>query len=216
MLRKVFVLCGLLFVLIVLSGCMKEEPMPQIMYGAPSVIVPPKAAPLPKQPTRLDLGTSGGWIPPAYLEKGWTAIVIHHSGTPKGNAAIFDEWHKEGRHWEGVGYDFVIGNGTDSSDGEIEPTFRWWQQKVGAHCGGTPGNWANVDGIGICLVGDFNHTYPTSRQMQSLSQLVRFLESRYKIPKSRIYGHNTTPGASGKTDCPGRNFPMYRLKSMVD
>ena len=215
MLRKIFVFCSFLFVLIVISGC-AEEPMPQITYdyGLPAPVTPPKAPPLPKQKS---FGLQGGeWVPPAYLEKGWTAVVIHHSGTPKGNAAIFDEWHKEGRHWEGVGYDFVIGNGSDSADGEIETTFRWWQQKVGAHCGGTPGNWANVDGVGICLVGDFNHTYPTSRQMQSLAQLVRFLESRYNIPKGRIYGHNTTPGANGKTDCPGRHFPMFKLKSMLD
>lgn len=214
MLRRVFVFCGPLFVLLAFSGC-AEEPMPQITYdySLPAPALPPKAAPK-LQPKGYGL-PGGEWVPPAYLEKGWTAIIIHHSGTPKGNAAIFDEWHKEGRHWEGVGYDFVIGNGTDSGDGEIEATFRWWQQKVGAHCGGTPGNWANVDGIGICLVGDFNHTYPSSRQMQSLAQLVHFLQSRYRIPKSRIYGHNTTPGA-GKTDCPGRNFPMYRLKSMVD
>jgi len=32
--------------------------------------------------------------------------------------------HKEKTHWAGIGYDFVIGNGTDSGDGEIEVTFR--------------------------------------------------------------------------------------------
>ncbi|MHC4158827.1 MAG: peptidoglycan recognition protein family protein, partial [Planctomycetota bacterium] len=114
-----------------------------------------------------------------------------------------------------VGYNFVIGNGTDSSDGEVEVTFRWRNQKTGAHCGGTWRNWANKNAIGICLVGDFNRTIPTRRQMWSLAKLIRFLQNRYGISKSRIYSHNTTPGAS-PTDCPGRKFPMAKLKSMPD
>jgi len=73
------------------------------------------------------------------------AIVIHHSATENGNAAIFDRMHREHNHWDGVGYDFVIGNGTNSGDGEVEVTFRWQGQIAGAHCGGTIGNWANID-----------------------------------------------------------------------
>jgi N-acetyl-anhydromuramyl-L-alanine amidase AmpD len=113
-----------------------------------------------------------------------------------------------------VGYDFVIGNGTNSGDGEVEVTFRWREQITGAHTGGTPGNWANRDAVGICLVGNFNDVLPTARQMRSLAKLVRFLQARYKISASRIYGHGTTPGARG-TDCPGRNFRMDRLKAML-
>jgi N-acetyl-anhydromuramyl-L-alanine amidase AmpD len=63
-------------------------------------------------------------------------------------------------------------------------------------------------------VGNFDYTSPTTRQMQSLVKLVRFLQNRYRIPKSRIYGHGSTPGAR-VTDCPGRRFPMARLKSML-
>ena len=142
-------------------------------------------------------------------------IVIHHSGTKNGNAAIFDKWHREGNHWEGVGYDFVIGNGTDSSDGQIEVTYRWRSQKIGAHCGGTPGNWANKDTAGICLVGDFNKTVPTARQIRSLAKLLTFLQRRYRIAGGHIYGHKTTPGARA-TDCPGRKFPMAKVKSTLD
>jgi hypothetical protein len=149
------------------------------------------------------------------LEKKWTAVVVHHSATENGNAAIFGKMHREQYHWEGVGYDFVIGNGADSGDGQVEVTFRWRKQIPGAHCGGTANNWANRDGVGICLVGDFNRTVPTARQMQSLLKLIRFLQKRYGIPRSRIYGHKTTPGAR-VTDCPGWKFPMGRLKSMLN
>jgi len=153
------------------------------------------------------------WIPPSSVEKNWTAIIIHHSATERGNAAIFDKDHRENHGWDGVGYDFVIGNGTDSGDGQVEVTFRWRQQITGAHCK-TDDNWANEDGIGICLVGNFNNYLPSDRQIQSLAELTRFLQRRYNIRRSRIYGHGTTPGAR-VTDCPGNMFPMARFKSTL-
>jgi hypothetical protein len=195
------------------GGCVEQEPPLQIdsNYHSPTVQIPTIK---PTVKPAVSTAPVAEWVPPPYLERQWTAIIIHHSGTPGGSAAIFDKWHREGNHWAGVGYDFVIGNGRDVADGLVETTFRWREQKAGAHCGGTPDNWANEKGIGICLVGDFNRAYPTERQMQSLVQLVRFLQNRYNIPAGRIYGHGTTPGAR-TTDCPGRNFPMFRLKSML-
>ena len=127
----------------------------------------------------------------------------------------FDRYHRDDHKWKGIGYDFVIGNGNGSGNGQVEVTFRWKQQIAGAHCGGTLNNWANEDGIGICLVGDFTKSVPTYRQMDSLAKLVRFLQARYKIPKSRIYGHRTTPGYNNGTKCPGKYFPMAKLKKML-
>ncbi|MBN2455840.1 MAG: N-acetylmuramoyl-L-alanine amidase [Sedimentisphaerales bacterium] len=217
-LRKLIgdVLIGLI---LAVSGCIGyDEAMPEIVADyshSEHRIVHPSKTETAGRTINLQGGVPNNWVPPAHLERNWTAIVIHHSATENGNAAIFGKWHREVRHWEGIGYDFVIGNGNDSGDGEVEVTFRWLNQMTGAHCGRTPGNWANKEAVGICLVGDFNRNIPTRRQMQSLVRLVRFLQKRYRIPKSRIYGHKTTPGAS-VTDCPGRNFPMARLKSMLD
>lgn len=189
--------------------------MPRITYEYPATeLVLPGPSMSSGTFKAVDKGIPGDWLPPLQAEKRWTAIVIHHSGTSNGSAAIFDKSHREGRHWEGVGYDFVIGNGTNSGDGQVEVTFRWRNQITGAHCK-TPDNWANENAIGICLVGNFNQEVPTWRQMQSLVKLIRFLQDRYGIPKSRIYGHKSTPGAR-VTDCPGEKFPMARLKSMLD
>ena len=210
---RIFILYGLLFAL---TGCVyRDEPMPSVVYDyttspPPAIVHPPGR---PTVPTADDVPAD--WLRVSKPERRWTAVVIHHSATENGNAAIFDKWHREGNFWEGVGYDFVIGNGTDSADGQVEVTFRWREQITGAHCGGTAGNWANKYAVGICLVGNFDNTAPTARQMNSLVRLLRFLQSRYGIPKSRIYGHNTTPGAR-VTDCPGRNFPMAKLKSALD
>lgn len=214
MVNRGLIVCGCFFIL---SGCVyNNEPMPQIVHSPavsePLVVQPKIVKPTPPQ-KRTDKSIPQDWLPPSNLEKRWTAIVIHHSGTDSGNAAIFDNWHREGNSWEGVGYDFVIGNGTDSDDGQVEVTFRWSQQRTGAHCK-TPNNWANENAVGICLVGNFNHTVPTTQQIESLLKLISFLQERHKISNSRIYGHNTTPGAR-KTDCPGKRFPMAQLKSML-
>lgn len=203
--------------LFALSGCIyHDEPAPKIVYDPmrdSEVTLPPIVKPS-KVPSAAYKNIPQSWLPPSRAERQWTAIVIHHSATKQGNAAIFDKWHKEGNYWEGVGYDFVIGNGTSSGDGEVEVTFRWREQRTGAHCK-TPDNWANEKAVGICLVGNFEQTAPTVRQLQSFVKLVRFLQERYGIPKDRIYGHNTTPGAR-ETDCPGRRFPTAFLKSVLD
>jgi hypothetical protein len=202
--------------IIFITGCSIYKPEPQLQvdnsWQTHTVVTAPQIQPKPKIEPNVGY-IPREWFPPNYLERRWAAIVVHHSATDYGNAAIFDKWHREGNHWEGVGYDFVIGNGTNSANGQVEVTFRWRQQKTGAHCK-TPDNWANEKAIGICLVGDFNKTVPTPQQMQSLVNLSQFLQKRYGIPAGSIYGHKNTPGARS-TDCPGRNFPMSRLKSML-
>ena len=214
MLSKVSFLCGFL---LVFGGCGSNNThMPEIVHcpTGESESIGPGVVKSQSKLTSVQSNVPRDWLPPSRVEKKWTAIVIHHSATESGNAAIFDRMHREENHWDGVGYDFVIGNGTDSSNGQVEVTFRWRQQVAGAHCGGTPDNWANIDAIGICLVGNFNHSAATAKQIQSLSKLVRFLQKRYGISTSRIYGHSNTPGAR-VTDCPGRNSPVATLKQML-
>jgi hypothetical protein len=154
-----------------------------------------------------------GWTPSNGSEKNWKAIVIHHSATDTGSVASIDDYHRRNNGWDGIGYDFVIGNGSGSSNGQVESTFRWTGQRTGAHCKTDESNWANESAIGICLVGNFDNSRPSSSQMASLMKLVRFLSERYDIPASRIYGHNTTPGHSTSTSCPGRFFPMSYVKT---
>jgi N-acetylmuramoyl-L-alanine amidase len=201
---------------LVLAGCAYEkEPAPRVVSHPllPEATRRPAPARVVETPAVPDVPAD--WIPSAGPERRWTAVVIHHSATPTGNAAIFDRWHREGRQWDGIGYDFVIGNGSDSPDGAVEVTFRWTQQRTGAHTGGTPNNWANEEAAGICLVGDFRQGRPTPAQLQSLTALLRFLAARYDIPSDRVYGHGTTPGAH-VTDCPGSGFPLAEVRALLE
>jgi len=57
---------------------------------------------------------------PLYQSRKWTYIIIHHSATDVGDAYYFNILHRR-RGWDGIGYDFVIDNGTKSKqDGAIE------------------------------------------------------------------------------------------------
>ena len=142
------------------------------------------------------------------LKRTWKYIVIHHSYTDSGNEEIFDNHHRKKRGWLGVAYHFVIGNGHPSEDGAIEVTFRWEEQIHGAHAGRKQ---YNQYGIGICLVGDFERSYPTEKQMAALVSLVSYLQEKCSIPTANIMLHRHIK----TTDCPGKNFPFYRFISML-
>lgn len=129
----------------------------------------------------------------------WETITLHHSATKVGNAEIFDRHHRR-VGMGGLAYHFVIGNGTNSGDGEVEVGWRWIKQR----------EVARPQDINICLVGNFNYQRVTRKQFQSLVELVRLLQRQYGIPSRNIRAHKDIEGEI--TECPGKNFPMRRLK----
>ena len=147
-----------------------------------------------------------GWLP-AVEARPWQWIVVHHSASDRGSAAIFDDWHRNGRHWDELGYHFVIGNGTGSGDGLVEIGPRWPKQKHGAHTKVWNREEYNQVGVGICLVGNFDKTRPSRAQMDALARLVDWLSARYRIDDAHIIGH----GQVCDTHCPGRNFSFDDL-----
>ena len=148
----------------------------------------------------------------AWSKPRWRYIVIHHSGTKIGNARRFDIYHRKVRHMKnGIGYHFVIDNGScRTKDGQIEITSRWKKQLPGGHCRRQINN---KQGIGICLVGNFQKTRPTEQQFWSLVWLVRKLMRENNIPLSNVRGHGDMPGEH--TSCPGKYFPWKRFKREV-
>lgn len=141
----------------------------------------------------------------------WTSIVLHHSATTRGSATSFDAYHRQQRGWRSLGYHFVIGNGTDMPDGEVEAGPRWRRQEAGAHANS---NAYNTHGIGICLVGNFELAPPSETQLQAVVALCRELCARHGIPPARIFGHGEIR-AGGSTVCPGKFFPLKRVRNEV-
>ncbi|MCA9059251.1 MAG: N-acetylmuramoyl-L-alanine amidase, partial [Planctomycetaceae bacterium] len=110
-------------------------------------------------------------------ESDWQYIVLHHSATGSGSVHSIHEEHRRrtdsaGNPWLGIGYHFVIGNGSGMEDGEVSATFRWQDQIHGAHSGHPV---YNARGIGICLIGNFEQQPPTQKQLNSLKLLVKVL-----------------------------------------
>jgi len=175
----------------------------------PAQPVAPVSPYRPKPPVAVaSAGVPREWIPNAPARP-WRYIVIHHSDTPTGSAAKFDAAHKA-KGWDELGYHFVIGNGTETGDGQVEVGPRWPKQKWGAHAK-TPDNRYNDYGIGICLVGNFDDTRPTSAQMKSLAKLTAYLMKTYKISPNNVVGHGDTK----PTDCPGRNMSVATVRRMA-
>ena len=177
---------------------------------------PSKTLPTPPKPAIRELI----FIEPARSQidapkdrlRDWEYIVVHHSGTSGGNAKIFDYFHRHTRGMEnGMAYHFVIGNGSDSGDGQIEVGSRWLQQKQGGHLASES---LNEIAIGICLVGDFSTHRLGPRQTASLIELVQYLRKLQPDSKLKFRLHreiNTKP-----TECPGKLFPSPALHEILD
>ncbi|MGE0192969.1 MAG: N-acetylmuramoyl-L-alanine amidase [Planctomycetota bacterium] len=170
-----------------------------------------KRAPRVETTSRAPARGLAGWVPPASApRRDWKYIILHHSDDLAGNAEKYDRIHRVDNGWEhGLGYHFVIGNGSLSGDGEVEVGPRWKQQLHGAHAK-TPDNRYNDYGVGICLVGNFELPggRPTAAQMDSLVKLVRWLMDTYDLSPDVVQGHcHCCP-----TKCPGANFPWDELR----
>jgi N-acetyl-anhydromuramyl-L-alanine amidase AmpD len=180
-------------------------------YVPPAPVVIAKAATPAPVRTLRPANVPAAWVPLSTAERRqWTWIVIHHSATPTGDMAEFDKAHKA-KGWDGVGYHFVIGNGTGSADGQIEVTPRWPIQKHGAHAK-TPDNQYNEHGIGICMVGNMDNHPPTAKQLASLEKLVAYLADTYHVKQANILGHKMT---GKQTDCPGSMTNIAQIRADV-
>lgn len=143
----------------------------------------------------------------------WRTIVLHHSATAEGDVASIDAVHRQqkdsaGNPWLGIGYHFVVGNGQRMGDGEVRATFRWRGQMAGAHAGRRE---QNEHGIGICLIGNFETTPPTPKQLAALTDLLKNLSARYAITRTHVLRHQDVRA----TLCPGRLFPWEQMLATV-
>lgn len=139
----------------------------------------------------------------------WKFLVLHHTATETGSVESIDAAHKlrkdgAGNPWRGIGYHFLIGNGHGMKDGEISATFRWKEQADGAHAGNAR---YNSQGIGICLVGNFEDAPPTPAQLKSLRELMTSLRTQCRIEAAGIVRHTDVK----QTACPGKHFPWATL-----
>jgi len=133
-------------------------------------------------------------------------IIIHHSLTSDGQVVDWKairKYHIETNKWNDIGYHWgieLVGNKYVVQKGRAEYV-------VGSHCLGQ-----NDKSIGICVVGNYDLGEPPEAALNLLAELCADICKRYKLTSNDIFTHNRF--ASYKS-CPGRRFPMDKLKSKV-
>lgn len=224
-------LLGGLVLCFALAGCAPTSsrdiaplPQPQMRTRAPQPvqpIAPPQARSNDTDDSAETQINIDALRPPGGIRRNWTTIVVHHSAAASATPQGMDSWHRQ-RGWEnGLGYHFVIGNGVNYGDGRIFVGPRWRKQIQGAHCASSSGRYFgkwrtggyfNEQGIGICLIGDFDHGQPTRRQLAALKTLIRYLCNETGVSTASIFGHGEI---TGKTACPGKLLSMRALRQSV-
>jgi len=111
----------------------------------------------------------------------------------------------------GLAYHFLIGNGIDSGDGEIEIGPRWTKQLLGGHLKSYQ---LNLTAIGICFVGNFEQTQPSRKQLAAFTQLMDWLQGDVLKRNTQFAGHKELKGE--QTICPGKYFPLAAMHARYD
>lgn len=193
------------------------SPRPPRVVATRTATVPtwkPTLPAIPSAPKPAPPRATFAWKPPS-SERPWKYIVIHHSASPGGSHDTIHAAHSRkrtasGERWLGIGYHFVIGNGSSGQgDGEIQASFRWMDQIHGAHAGENTGQYNSL-GIGICIIGELHKRPPSAAQVAAAVELVEQLRRRYSISRDRVLPHSAV--RRGGTVCPGGFCPLERIK----
>ena len=184
------------------------------VFTSPTALTAPKAA-IAAPVTNGDTGIHEG-----VAASDWLQIVIHDSGLHFEDHESIDRRHRADG-LSGIGYHFVIGNGTYRlADGAIIATSRWANQRAGAHVAATrEGGEAALDAadahnrvsIGICLVGAGDGRAFTPGQLRALESLVGQLQSQFDIADDRVMLHREISDVAS----PGRFFPAAEFDQFL-
>ncbi len=182
------------------------------LSAAALVRVLPASSPVPTRIIARALWGAAAGVPirMTAASQNWRRITIHHTATESGYLAgapissvaaqlrTFQGQHMstavEGGPWGDIGYHYLI-----DPDGRMYEGRRLkWQ---GAHATGSN----NVDNIGVCLIGHFALERPTPRALNALESLLLDLQTKYRIPRSELYGHQHFKN----TECPGTHLARW-------
>lgn len=129
-------------------------------------------------------------------------IIIHHLKEVSATPEQIHQWHLQ-NGWSGAGYGEYI-----RKDGTV---YIMRGDNVGAHCADNRNNY-NYNSYGIACEGNYDteKDIPTA-QFMSLVNRIKYHKSRLPALK-KIGGHREFIS----TACPGRYFPLERVKLAVN
>ena len=156
-----------------------------------------------KKPVRIkditnSLPKDGAW---SYRPiDGITDITLHHTASgPDWTPERLAKLHIKDRHWPGIAYHFLV-----YENGDIFQTNKLESKTY--HNG-----YNNTKAIGVSMVGNYETSYPTKKQIDSVEYLCKKLRKENK-GIIRLVGHKENPGAS--TVCPGGNVNMSTFRDL--
>jgi N-acetylmuramoyl-L-alanine amidase len=111
--------------------------------------------------------------------------------------------------WQDIGYHY----GIENVNGTLMVLPGRSIEKDGAHALGF-----NRNGIGICLVGNYDIEAPSPERLAILRKLVLGLMNTYRIPADNVIGHRETyiaRGVKAEKTCPGSQFDMNKFRKSL-
>lgn len=140
----------------------------------------------------------------------WDSIVITHSASPFGSPESLEARQRE-LSQQGLGFHFIVGNGSGMGNGDIHVGYRWLDQQPGLQVFSQTNGPDAGRAISICLVGDGNRRPFTNLQVQRLAQLVATIARQLDIPADRVYLQSQLSQAAS----PGRYFPEAQFRELL-
>lgn len=134
-----------------------------------------------------------------------THIIIHHSLTKDSKTVSWGairDYHL-GLGWSGIGYH----DGVELARNHVEIFRGRMPDEKGAHCRKDGMN--NVS-IGICCVGNYDHTFPSFEIWREAKRVTKFYMRHYGIKANNVHGHGEI---DNRKTCPGRNWDMNKFRS---
>jgi N-acetylmuramoyl-L-alanine amidase len=125
----------------------------------------------------------------------WRYIYIHHSSNLPGENLTGDH--------------FLIGNGGNLADGELQIGQRWIDQTSASPPAGAASLAVNC--LSICVTGDFDQAVPTPTQLRRLAELTSALQNRLQIPTDHILFVDHARTAAGI----GQYFPVAAFRRQL-
>jgi hypothetical protein len=125
----------------------------------------------------------------------WRYIYIHHSSNLPGESLASDH--------------FLIGNGSNLADGELQIGQRWIDQTSASPPAGAASLASNC--LSICVAGNFDQTVPTPTQLRRLAELTIALQNRLQIPADHILFLDHAQNPAGI----GQYFPIAAFRQQL-
>lgn len=171
----------------------------------------------------------------------WEYIVIHHSASSDGKTYDWEairKYHMSYRYlgdsitkdlaehlqqsgvkgvippWRDIAYNFGIE--------KVHYGYTFLKGRplsdIGAHAGTDVSKKFNEEGIGICLVGNYDIIALTELQRQMLKELVLVLMDMFGIPATKVIGHKEVYPLLNipiEKTCPGKLFDMQDFRNTL-